>query len=175
MADISDIKIDPPTRRVIFLGAFLLIIIPFVQSGSQLWPLQLSNIQWRFGAANALSSVLLLPYLGLGLVFVLSRATGSRGLARVVGAFSVLLTVAIAGGIALFVLDGLQLKKVVNSTMMNSFNLTTIRVGVVTTLFLFAFALLALSCFSSPKIQTATASKKSEKKPDDEVGLIVGR
>ena len=123
MSDFLDLHDDPSVRRVLYLGAILLVAVPFLQAGSQLWPLQLSNIQWRFGAANALSSVLLLPYLGLSLLVLMSRALDSRVLARTVGVISAVFALGLLGSIALFALDALQLKKIVNSAMMERFNI----------------------------------------------------
>ena len=175
MSDILDLHDDPTVRRVLYLGAFLLVVVPFLQAGSQLWPLQLSNIQWRFGAANALSSVLLLPYLGLSGLVLMSRALESRALARTVGAIAIVLTVGLLGSLALFALDALQLKKIVNSAMMNTFNTTAVRVGLVTVLFALAFALMALACFKAPRRGGSAQVKKGEKQAEEGVGLIVGR
>jgi len=175
MSDFLDLHDDSSVRRVLYLGAILLVAVPFVQAGSQLWPLQLSNIQWRFGAANALSSVLLLPYLGLSLLILMSRALDSRALARTVGVISVALTFGLLGSLALFALDALELKKIVNSAMMNTFNTTALRVGLVTTLFLVAFALMAIAGFTAPRKGSAAPTKKGEKQAEEGVGLIVGR
>ena len=89
MSDFLNLRDDRSARRVVYVSAFLLIMVPFLQAGAQLWPLQLGNVQWRYSAANALSSVLLLPYLGLVLLILLSRAIESRNLAKAVGAGSV--------------------------------------------------------------------------------------
>jgi hypothetical protein len=175
MSDFLDLHDDPSVRRVLYLGATLLVAVPFLQAGSQLWPLQLSNIQWRFGAANALSSVLLLPFLGMSLLVLMSRALDSRALARTVGVIATLFTLGLLGSLALFALDALQLKKIVNSAMMNTFNTTAVRVGLVTTLFLVAFALMALACFKTPRGNSAASAKKGDKKAEEGVGLIVGR
>lgn len=175
MSAFSDLDDDPTARRVLYLGALLLIAVPFLQAGSQLWPLQLGNIQWRFGAANALSSVLLLPYLGLSLLVLLSRALDSRALALTVGALAATFAAGLLASSLLFVLDALQLKKIVNSAMMNSFNTTAIRVGVVTALFLVAFTAMALAAFKSPRRRAAAMPKKGEKQAEEGLGLIVGQ
>jgi hypothetical protein len=59
--------------------------------------------------------------------------------------------------------------------MMNTFNTTAVRVGLVTTLFLVAFALMALACFTTPRGISAAPAKKGEKKAEEGVGLIVGQ
>jgi hypothetical protein len=105
----------------------------------------------------------------------MSRALESRALARTIGAVSAVLTVGLLGSLALFVLDALQLRKIVNSAMMNTFNTTAVRVGLVTVLFVLAFALMALACFKAPRRGNAAQAKKGEKQAEEGVGLIVGR
>ena len=175
MSDFFQIEDDAATRRVLFASALLLITVPLLQAVSTVWPLQLGNIQWRFLTANALSSVLLLPFLGLVLLLVMSRMLASRRMSLIVGVISTLFAIALASSLVLFVLDGLQLKAIVNSAQMGQFQSTFARVGIVTALFAVVFMLLALAGLKGPKL-TAAASKKGAAKPADEgVGLIVGR
>jgi len=172
MTDFLNLHDDSPLRRVLYLGAILLIGVPFLQAGSQLWPLQLGNIQWRFGAANALSSVSLLPFLGLSMLFALSRALESRGVSRVVGAIAAFLALGLLGSLVIFFFDASELKAIVNSQMLAAFKSTTLRVGSISALFFFAFTLLAQAGFSSPR--KGVTGRKSEKE-EEGVGLIVGR
>ena len=177
MSDFLDLHDDTTARRVLYFAATLLIVVPFVQAGSQIWPLQLSNIQWRFGAANALSSILLLPYLGLSLLILMARGLESRALGRTVGAVATIFSVGLLASLVVFILDALQLKTIVSTAMTASFNSTSVRVGLVTTVFLVAFAFLALAGFKAPR-GTAAAARKSTKsgakESDADVGLIVG-
>jgi len=180
MSDFLDLHDDNVARRVLFVVAFLMIGVPFIQTVAQIWPLQLSNIQWRFGAANALSSILLLPFLGLALLLVLARGLERTGLARLVGAASAVFTLGLLASIALFVLDAQELKTIVSSQMSAQFNSTTIRVGLVSTVFLVAFGLLTVFSFASmPGGSTAKGSKRTASPKadasDDAPGLIIGR
>ncbi|MDQ8163170.1 MAG: hypothetical protein P3C10_11365 [Gemmatimonadota bacterium] len=175
MSDSLDLHADPMVRRVLFVAAILLVTVPFLQAGSQLWPLQLSNIQWRFGAANALSSVLLLPFLGLTLLLLLSRTLHGAWLAKTIGVIATCFTLGLLASTALFVLDAQELKTIVNSAMMNTFTMTTIRVGLISGVFLIAFALLALAGFTSSGSRPAGTVKKGEKRAEEGAGLIVGR
>jgi hypothetical protein len=79
MSDPLHLEEDVPARRLAYVGAILLVLIPFLQATQQLWPLQLGNIRWRYGAANALSSVLLLPFLGMSLAALVARSQQSSG------------------------------------------------------------------------------------------------
>lgn len=182
MSDFLDLHDDNVSRRVLFVVALLMIGVPFVQSIAQIWPLQLSNIQWRFGAANALSSVLLLPFLGLSLLLVMARGLEQSGLARLVGAVAALFTLGLLASVAVFVLDAQELKTIVSSQMTAQFNSTTLRVGAISVIFVLAFALLTIFSFSAMpggsgagKSSKRAGASKSEAAEDDAPGLIIGR
>jgi len=167
---------DAPLRRVLYIAALILIAIPTVQVISQLWPLQLVSIQWRFGAANAFSAILMLPFIGITLCLFLARAANSRGLSRVIGAIAVLICFTLAASTVLFLLDALQLKTIVQSRMLDQFNSTMYRVTALASVFSLAFGILAFSAFSLPKTNKAAQVKGAAgKKQDDGVGLIVGQ
>ncbi|MEQ1693348.1 MAG: hypothetical protein ABMA00_18800, partial [Gemmatimonas sp.] len=138
---------DAPARRLAYTGAMLLIVIPFLQAGQQLWPLQLGDIRWRFGAANALSSVLLLPFLGLSIMTLVARSTESKGISRVVGALAALFVIGLVSSLVLFALDAMQLKSIVTSQMMAPFETTSLRVVAVTLIFMISFWMLMITAF----------------------------
>jgi hypothetical protein len=165
---------DAPARRLLYTGALLLIVIPFLQAGQQLWPLQLSDIRWRFGAANALSSVLLLPFLGMMIMTLVARGTDSKGVSRIVGALAALFVIGLLGSLVLFALDALQLKSVVTSQMMKPFETTSLRVVLVTLIFTGSFSLLMISAFKNSRGDSPMA-RKGVKKAEEGVGLIVGQ
>lgn len=176
MPDSFRLEDDAPLRRVLYIAAVILMTIPTVQVLSQLWPLQLVSIQWRFGAANAFSAILMLPFMGVALLLVLARATDSRGLSRLIGAVSGLLAFVLAASTVLFILDALQLKTIVQSRMLDQFLSTMYRVAILSTVFCIAFGILAQSAFSFPKATKAAQIKGTAgKKADDGVGLIVGQ
>ena len=176
MPDSFRLEDDAPLRRVLYIAAVILIAIPTVQVVSQLWPLQLVSIQWRFGAANAFSAILMLPFMGVALLLNLARATDSRGFSRLIGATSGLIAVVLAASTVLFILDALQLKTIVQSRMLDQFTSTMYRVAILSTVFFIAFGILALSAFSFPKSNKAAQVKgAASKKADDGVGLIVGQ
>jgi hypothetical protein len=162
-------------RRLFLLCALLLVAVPVVQVGVQLWPLQLRNLQWRFGAANALSNVLLLPFLGLALVTLLARMTASTGLARTVGAITALATLLLAASLGLFVLDAGELKAIVRDQAMPAFKSSTVRVGVVTAVFTMAYAVLAVVSFVRMPGSSRPTPRRSDSRREDPSPLIVGQ
>lgn len=181
MSDFLDLHDDAVARRLLYVVAVLLVAVPFVQAIAQIWPLQLSNIQWRFGAANALSSILLLPFLGFALLLLMARGLEQRALARTVGALSALFTLGLLASLAVFVLDAQELKTIVSTQMATQFTNTTIRVGLVTSLSLAAFGMLTLFGFSTigrAGGRTGSARRSDTATADDAdegPGLIVGR
>jgi hypothetical protein len=176
MSDQFNLENDAPLRRLVYIGATLLIVIPFLQAGQQLWPLQLGDIRWRYAAANALSSVLLLPFLGLMIMTLVARFTDSKGVSRIVGGLAALFVIGLLGSLVLFALDALQLKSIVTSQMMRPFETTSLRVVLVTLIFTASFTMMMLSAFKSSRGgPAATGAKKGVKKAEEGVGLIVGQ
>lgn len=165
---------DATARRLLYTGGILLVIIPFLQTGQAMWPLQLGDIRWRFGAANALSSVLLMPFLGMTIIALVARANESKGISRILGAVAALFVVGLASSLALFALDALQLKSIVSSQQMRPFETTSMRVVLVTFIFTLSFFLLMVSAFKNSRSDTP-AAKKGVKKAEEGVGLIVGQ
>lgn len=174
MSDFLNLDSDAPARRLLYTGAFLLIVIPFLQAGQQLWPLQLSDIRWRFGAANALSSVLLLPFLGMMIITLVARATENKNVARAVGALAALFVIGLLGSFVLFALDALQLKSIVTSQMMAPFETTSMRVVAVTLIFTVAFSMLMTAAFKNSR-GVSPLLKKGGKVAEAGAGLIVGQ
>lgn len=174
MSDFLNLDSDAPARRLLYVGAFLLIVIPFLQAGQQLWPLKLGDIRWRFGAANAMSSVLLLPFLGMMIVTLVARATENKGMSRVMGALAALFVIGLLGSLVLFGLDALQLKSIVTSQMMEGFQTTSMRVVLVTVMFTVAFSMLMTAAFKNSR-GSSTVTNKGGKRADTSAGLIVGQ
>jgi len=175
MPDFSRLEDDAPARRVLYLGAILLVAIPVAQVISQIWPLELFNIQWRFQAANALSSILLLPFLGLILGGMVARSVNARGVSKFTGVIAAIAAVSMAASTVLFLLDALQLKAVVTSRMTPQFNITMVRVLGVTTLFTVAYALVAITCLKMPSSRVKQSTKLGAKESDKDLGLIIGQ
>ena len=170
MSDSYRIEDDASARRALTLGAILLIVVPFLQVAAQLWPLRLFNIEWRFGAANAVSSVLLLPFLGMLLLVVIGRITESVTLPRVVGVIALVIALCVGLSMVVFAMDALQLRQLVSSAQQNGFITTAARVAATSVIFVVSFAVLGLAGMNRPK-----RFSQPERKADRGVGLIVGQ
>lgn len=170
---------DVPARRLAYLSALLLIVVPLAQAVSQLWPLQFGNIQWRFQAAGSLSSVLLLPYLGLVIYALIARSTGANGAAKVIGIIAAIMTVVLAASVVVFALDALQLKAIVTSRAMDGFKVASVRVASVSFVFTLLFGYMAMALLRGAKGSKAASSGKASRKAtvsesDDDSGLLIG-
>jgi hypothetical protein len=184
MPDFLELREDASMRRVLFIGAALLIAIPFVQTASQLWPLQPGNIKWRFDAANALSSVLLMPFLGLALLQLMARSLGSNGLRLTVGVVSSAFTLGLVASGVVFALDALQLQAIVSSQMATPFRSTAARVVLVTAMFTLAFLLLTLASLKSRRRAVSDGTSRSSRRRSsgasstegaEDLGLLVAK
>ncbi|MBL0939845.1 MAG: hypothetical protein IBJ03_13200 [Gemmatimonadaceae bacterium] len=178
MTDFLDLHDDAHARRLVLLAAILMLTVPFLQAGAQLWPLQLTNIQWRFQAANFLSSLLLLPFLGTSILVLVGRGLESKPVSLFAGAVSALFALGLAGSLVVFVLDAQQLQAIVTSAMSAAFRNATVRVGLVTTLFFLGFSYLTLVSFlksrATAPASRSKGSRSASNEADEDVGLIIG-
>ncbi len=90
--------------------AFLLLLLPFLDYGASIWPMQLGAVNWRYGAAGLLGGFLLTPLLGvllLGGLGVMLEGKKTLGFTGIVCLFlgALLLLVDVS-----FVLDAVQMR-----------------------------------------------------------------
>lgn len=178
MTDLLDLVDDAPVRRLLLMLALLLIAIPFLQSGAQIWPFQPNNIRWRYDAATVLSGNLMLPFFGLALLAILARLLESRGLGLFIGGAGVLLTLGLVASAVVFVLDALQLNTIVSSQMAQAFRNTSVRVVVTTGLFAIGSLFVALAGLGAgsgrSRVAPAPEPRRTSRKSGRDDRLIVG-
>lgn len=176
MTVIPDLHDDGHLRRVLYMAAILLVVIPTLQVGFQLWPLQLASIQWRFGAMNMVSGSVLLPwFLGLSLFLTLARQLDRGGAQRVVGVLATLSFVGVAAALVLFVLDTQELQAIVSAQAESQFRSTATRVMAVSGTFLLSFLLLVVASFNAPARTHATGRKSGGARKKEGEDLFVGQ
>jgi hypothetical protein len=93
-----------------YLAGGLMVALSLMDLVTSIWPLQIGEVQWRYGAWGLLSGFTLTPLLG---AFMLAAAAALLGHARVLRAlwWAYLATAIMLGlGSALFVLDVLQVR-----------------------------------------------------------------
>lgn len=176
MTELLDLAEDSHARRLLILAALLMIVMPLFQAGLQIWPLQLTNMQWRYQAAGGLVGALMLPFLGLSALALIGRGLENRALSLATGVVAGLFTLGLGASIVVYALDAQQLQAIVTSAMAKPFKMMTIRVAGVAVMFFVGFAYLTLVCFIRGKAATAPSrrSSKASAEGDEDVGLIVG-
>lgn len=93
-----------------YFAALLLVAFPLADLVTNVWPLQLGNVQWRYGGLGLLSGFFLTPVLGMllavGVAILLEHRVVLRGLSLA----NLLGGVLLAGSVVLFGLDWLQMR-----------------------------------------------------------------
>lgn len=93
--------------RLAYLGAygvaFMLIVIPVTELVLRLWPLELLDFRWRFGATGVLTTTVITPLLGILIGGAIALSADHRRMMRL---FAV---VAMTGAAMLIPLSGLFL------------------------------------------------------------------
>ena len=173
-----DLHSDDGARRLLYVCAFVLFFVPYFQAMAGIWPLQLSAIQWRYQATTNMSGILMLPYIGLVLALAIARSTGNKTVARVVGVVAALTTIMLIIAMGLFVMDALQLKKVVPDGKLPQFNKTNFVVGVTLAFSFVVFIVLTITSFRPPQGEMKFSPPKTKFKNatgGDSPGLLIGQ
>ena len=173
-----DIHSDDGARRLLYLCAFVLFFIPYFQAMAGIWPLQLGSLQWRYTATSAMSGILMLPFIGLVLALAVARTCGHKAAARIVGAVAALTTLTLLLAMGLFVMDALQLKKVVPDRELARFNKANVVVGVTLVFSFVVFVILTITSFRPPEGEMKASPPKTKlKNPsgDEPPGLLIGQ
>ena len=173
-----DLHSDDGARRLLYLCAFILFFMPYFQAFAGIWPLQLGALQWRFQATGALSGILMLPFIGMVLGLVIARASGHKGISRLIGVVAAITTVALLIAIGLFLMDALQLRKIVPDKSMMAFNKATFTATSTLLISFVVFAVLTVVSFRGPTGEmkvTPPKTKFKTAKGDDTPGLLIGQ
>ena len=94
--------------RAAYLLGVLLVVLPLVDLTTTVWPLRFSDARWRFGVVGTMSSVLLVPLVGLLLIMATAVLSDHRRVQRVVGGICIVLAIGLAAVEVLFILDIFQ-------------------------------------------------------------------
>ncbi len=142
---------NKPLARAGYLLAALLVIIPLFDLTMQVWPLRLSDERWRFGAVGSLSSLLLVPMLGLLIAIAIATFADGRRVKRIVGVICAVLAVLLAVMSVLFILDYFQVRTIVNPKFQHATAVATVSALGKNVLSIITLALLSRAGFAGPK------------------------
>ena len=117
-----------PNRHLTFGGylmALYLITVPLAETLIGVWPLQLGDAAWRYGATGLLSQALMTPLLGLLLAVYLAVYVQHRALSWALAVVSGLVAVFMIAVIPLFLLDMLEMRAQVGDAVTAAFDVAT--------------------------------------------------
>ncbi len=99
----------------VYFVAFLLVAISKMDYLSNVWPLRLGDVQWRYGSIGLLAGFLLTPLLGFLMAMVAAAILDHRIVLRVISIVGLLTGAFLLLAVPLFSLDALQLRGTVPS------------------------------------------------------------
>jgi hypothetical protein len=88
----------------------MLVFVPVLDIAMSVWPPQVAEVGWRFGAAGLFSRAVLLPLLGLLLLFAVALDARRAGFLSALAWLAAGGCLVLVGVTALFTLDGLQMR-----------------------------------------------------------------
>ena len=156
-----------PLALPTYLVGFALAIIPPFDALMQVPPLRAGDPRWRFGAFGLLSNAMMIPLTGLLIIFIASTVFEHRRFQRVLGVLTLAFALAILGGLGLFLLDALQVRKDVNPAAALAFKVAFGTASLKATFGMITLAVFGIAAFRGPKAPRATSSRSEN--------LIYGR
>lgn len=90
--------------------AAILVLFPVMDLVQGFWPFQPAEIAWRFGAASLISRVVLTPLIGLTLAYAAAVLLDQARVLKLLALLNGVLAVVLLGGMAVYVLDAIQMR-----------------------------------------------------------------
>lgn len=106
-----------PVLMAVYPVAALLVLVPTIEVTAGAWPFQTSELSWRFGVGGILLKTLVTPLLGTLLAMVAGTLLGHRRTVRALAVLCLLAAVLTVGLAAMFSMDFLQLRSIVDPRM----------------------------------------------------------
>jgi hypothetical protein len=151
--------------------ALLLIASPAIDLIGAVVPFRPAEVSWRFGVFGLLTNSLVTPMLGLAIFQVVATLLERRKTVRRVSILMLVLDVVLLLGLALFVLDFLQLRRAVTGTSRGAYDAAAIKALLVGALEIAVLAWLAVSGLRSSHGAAGDGSRKHRRR--ERVGLVV--
>jgi len=103
--------------RALYPVTLLLILVPLCDLALRGFPPQFGSLQWRFGIVGVLFGNFGTILLGLGLTGLIAALAGHRMTLRILGYVAMILGAITIAALALFVLDAVQMRQLVNANV----------------------------------------------------------
>ena len=120
----------PFVKALYPIGA-LLILGAVSEPLLQIWPVQLGEVRWRFGAVGLLSSAVLGVLFGLVWIMAVAALLDHRRTLRAAAVANMALALVLTAVVLLFGLDFLQVRSTVNPEFRGALDMTVLRALVV--------------------------------------------
>lgn len=171
----SDSSINPrPLFWAGYLLAVALVLSPLLNLVLSVWPLQPSNVGWRFGAIGVLSGGLSVALMGMLLLAALTAIADQRVGLRVVAVVSALGALLVVGVVGLFLLDALELRNsIVQYQLRRQFEINSLRA-----LMGYGWAFLVLAALAWGGLRASArprAARQGARRPEEQPVLVGAR
>lgn len=117
-----------------YLVAIAMILIPLADSWTTLFPWNVGDARWRFGAVGLISNALMIPLAGLLIAYTVAWLRDQRLVMRTIGGIGFLGALLCVLALGSFALDSLQTRAQVRPEMRLSFNVATVTAAIKTLL-----------------------------------------
>ena len=154
----------------LYFLAVVMVGTPVLDLVTNLWPLRLDDVQWRYGSAGLLGGFLMTPLLGIALAYGTAAFLRHRIVLRVLVAVSLLGAVGLVVVSGLFALDVLQLRGSVDPGRRGDF-----QIGAVKAVFKHWSTALALVLFAIAAHRSGTLRGSRGRRRGDAEGPVLTR
>jgi hypothetical protein len=152
--------------------AALLFLQPFIEAFSATWPPRTAELGWRFAVTGILYTMLPTVLFALLIAAVAAFFLGHRTGLRVVGVIALILGVVVTLLTASFVLDALQLRRIVRTEAKGGYDLAGIKAVVTALIAIASCAALGVGAFRAT--QRSGAPGPSRRRAAGE-GIVIGQ
>lgn len=142
-----------------YIAAVSLMVFPIFDQLMQLVSTaKLHDARWRFGAAGLLSNLLVLPVVGLTLVFIIATAFEHRVFQRILSVLCAIAAFGLVAATGVFMLDAIQVRSLMRPEAISSWAVATgtavAKLGV---------AILAIALFAVAGFRNSKAPKQAQR------------
>jgi hypothetical protein len=110
-----------------YFVAFLMVMTPALDYVTNVWPVRIGDVGWRYGSAGLLAGFMLTPLFGLLFALGASVVLGHRVVMRALSVVNVVLAIALLVAVVFFALDVLQVRATVQEEALPMFDTGAIK------------------------------------------------
>lgn len=145
----KNVAIAPSLGRALYLVAALLVVTPLLDVLSNVWPLAIGDLRWRYGTVGLLSGFLLTSLLGMALAVLTAVVLRQRRVLSVLSVLNLVAAVTLLAAAGLFVLDVLQVRGTVPVESRSLFDVGAVKALFKHATLMVSFAALGIGARSS--------------------------